>query len=267
MADIGLLLLLGRTFMLQQGGKESVELPESDETITTVNDGISLIQKKNGLCFGTDALLLAAFIRTQKRANAVEFGSGTGIISLLCARREKFEKIRAIEIQPAYAALTARNAVRNGLSDRIETICADIRTLGGETADVVFSNPPYMQCGNGDESEDEGRQIARHEVHGDIAAFCRAAFSTLRYGGLFYLVYRPDRLTDLICALRAARLEPKRMRFVQQDEKHMPSLVLIEAKKGAAASVKLMPTLFLTENGSTGAEMRVILESGNMCDR
>ena len=58
----------------------------SDETLTEVNDNLSLIQKKDGFTFGTDALLLAAFIRKHKCAIAADLGSGTGIISMLCAR-------------------------------------------------------------------------------------------------------------------------------------------------------------------------------------
>ena len=34
-----------------------------NETLTVVNDGIKLIQNPAGLTFGTDALMLAAFVR------------------------------------------------------------------------------------------------------------------------------------------------------------------------------------------------------------
>ena len=57
----------------------------SDERLDYVNEKITLIQKKNGLTFGTDAFLLAAYIKENKRARAAELGTGTGIISLLCA--------------------------------------------------------------------------------------------------------------------------------------------------------------------------------------
>ena len=40
-----------------------------DERIDEVNEQLRLIQKKNGLTFGTDAYLLAAFIRPQSSAN------------------------------------------------------------------------------------------------------------------------------------------------------------------------------------------------------
>lgn len=237
----------------------------SDEILTAVNDGLVIAEKRDGLRFGTDALLLAAFIRRQKNRRAAELGSGTGIISLLCAKREKFAHICAYEIQQAYASLTARNAERNRLADRVEAVCADVRGERGEY-DAVFSNPPYMKAGAGDESDDAGRQAARHTENGDIDDFCAAAARMLRFGGLFYVVYRPDRLVDLLCALRAHTLEPKRMRFVMADEDHAPSLVLIEAKKGASPSLVLPRPFYLKRNGEESAEMRAVLESGDMCD-
>ena len=69
----------------------------ADERLDYVNEKITLIQKKNGLTFGTDAFLLASFIKSQRYANAAELGCGTGIISLLCAAREKLNKIYAFE--------------------------------------------------------------------------------------------------------------------------------------------------------------------------
>lgn len=234
-----------------------------DEILTTVNDNLTIAEKREGLRFGTDALLLAAFIRRQKNKCAAELGSGTGIISLLCARRKKFSHICAYEIQEAYASLTAQNVERNGLSDCVETVCADIRTVC-DSYDVVFSNPPYMKAGAGDDSADAGRQAARHTVNGDIDDFCAAAARMLHFGGLFYVVYRPDRLVDLLCALRAHKLEPKRMRFVMADETHAPSLVLIEAKKGAAPSLLLPQPFYLNRNQKESAEMRAVRESGDM---
>ena len=82
----------------------SIILSEN-ETLTKVNENISLIQRENGLTFGTDAFLLASFVKPQKSGVAVELGGGTGIISLLCASREKFSKIYCVEIQEDFAKI------------------------------------------------------------------------------------------------------------------------------------------------------------------
>ena len=223
-----------------------------DERLDNVNEGLSLIQKKDGLTFGTDAFLLASFIKSAPYKSAAELGSGTGIISLLLAQRNKLSKIFAIEIQRDFADLTERNAGFNGLDDKIITINADVTSIkpsdiGGEV-DIVFTNPPYMKVDSGKRNDSDAKYIARHEVCGDINAFCQAGFRLLKHGGKFYVVWRPDRLCDLLFALRANRLEPKIITFVHADTQSEPSIALVSATKGGASGAKVTAPLILYEN-------------------
>lgn len=227
-----------------------------DESIDTVNEGLRLIRKKNGLTFGTDAYLLAAFIRPQKYAHAVELGGGTGIISLLLLAKEKVQRVTALEIQEPFAELMKRNAAINGLSKRFTSLCRDLRDvracdIGGEVP-LVFSNPPYMTATSGKRNVHDEKYVARHEVHGGIDDFCGCAARLLKHGGHFVCVWRPDRLTDLLSSMHTSRLEPKRMTFVHADGKHEACAVLVDAIKGAAPSLKLTPPLFLYEDNGKG---------------
>ena len=234
-----------------------------DETLTRVNDNIELIQKKDGLTFGTDAYLLSAYMRNSKNSVAVDFGCGTGIISLLCASRGKFAKIYAVDVQEEFCDVARRNAEHNGI-DLIEVIHSDIRDLKLE-ADVVFTNPPYMKATGGKANISSAKNIARHEIYGDIGDFMSCAARILRFGGLFYAVYRTDRLIDLISAMRDKGIEPKRMTFVHADREHEPSMVLVEAKRGGKAGVIVTKPLFLDgedieyiyERGEFGEQFRV----------
>ena len=129
-----------------------------DETLTPVNDGLSLIQKKDGLTFGSDAYLLAAYVRRQSRAKAADLGSGTGIIPLLMLARDKVASVTALEVQSEFAGLIARNARLNSFEDRLSAVCADVREYQPEQGlgsfDVVTANPPYMKTsGRRNESE------------------------------------------------------------------------------------------------------------------
>ena len=229
-------------------------LPHDDERIDAVNEKITLIQKKDGLTFGTDAFLLASFVKPRKSGRAAELGAGTGIISLLLASKEKFARISAFEIQEEFAELAERNANINGLDRCVEVVCRDVRELRsaeyGEF-DAVFTNPPYMKTDSGKRNDSDRKYIARHEVCGDISDFCAAAYRLLKHGGKFYVVYRPDRLCDLICALRENKLEPKVMTFVVSDTHATPSMVLISATKGGASGMTLTPPLVLYRDGTT----------------
>ena len=240
-------------------------LLKENERLDEVNDKLRLIQKTDGLTFGTDALLLAAFA-AKPASRALELGGGSGIISLLLAARERFSHIDCLEIQKPYAELIERNARLNALEERITAICADARTFPERTDmgsyDAVFSNPPYMTTNSGASCENDAKEIARHEHFGGIADFTDAASRALKYGGAFYIVFRPERLTDLFAACRASRLEPKRLCFVSARGELPPSIVLLEARRGGKAGLFVTPPLVLTQNGRDTDDMTYILENG-----
>ena len=220
-----------------------------DERLDEVNENLRLISKTDGLTFGTDAYLLAAFIRPQGRARAAELGTGTGIISLLLASRQRLSHIYAIEAQSDFAELSCRNVRLNSLDDKITVMEGDVRdicaeVLGGEL-DVVFSNPPYMRTDSGKRNTSDRKYIARHEVLGGIGDFCLAAARLLKHGGRFYCVWRPDRLSELMWSMKRNGIEPKSAVFVHADEESEPSMILIMGVKGGGESMRVMPPLLL----------------------
>ena len=81
----------------------------------------------------------------------------------------------------------------------------------------------------------------------------------LRFGGSFFLVHKPERLADLMVFLRAARLEPKRLRFVRHSAASAVSLVLLEARLGGKPGLQIEPELVLYgPDGSESAACRRI---------
>ena len=224
----------------------------NDEKTIRVNDDIVLTQRVNGLSFGTDAYLLSAYAKSMPQSSCADLGSGTGIIPLLCAQRKKFSRIYAVEIQGEFAALIEKNAAQNSMQDVIIPICKDVRELkasdiGGEL-DAVTANPPYMKVDSGKRNAYDEKFIARHELCGDINDFCACAFRLLKHGGKFYTVWRPDRLCDLIYALRQNRLEPKLITFVHATKESEPSMVLIQSTKGGASGSRMTRPLILHES-------------------
>ena len=234
-----------------------------EERLDRVNDGVRLIQRKDGLTFGTDALLLAGYIdRCNKRA--LEIGGGTGIISLLLLAREKLKSVDVCEVQEVFSELAKRNAEINGFSDRMKVINADVRELfEKEEYDLIFTNPPYMKADGGKACLKDEKNAARHEVFGSIKDFLIAAKRLLKYGGKFYAVYRPDRLVDLISAMRGVGIEPKRATFVHADINHEPSTVLIEGRLGGGEGLKLTRPLIINEGEEESSDFKYIMENGS----
>ncbi len=217
-----------------------------------INENLTLSQDSRGLTFGTDAYLLSAYMSGGSKKRAADLGSGTGVISLLCQSRNKFAHVYAVEVQQSFASLIEQNAKENQLDEKITAIHSDLRDIrsahtNGEL-DCVFANPPYMKADSGKRNQHGEKFIARHEVFGTIDDFCACAYRLLKHGGKFCTVWRPDRLTDLLCALRANRLEPKVIIFVHAYPSAPPSMIITEAVKGGASGNKLYPPLYLSES-------------------
>lgn len=231
-----------------------------------VNDNLKLIQKTDGLTFGTDALLLAGYIN-GKYKRGCEIGSGSGIISLLLITREKIGSCVALEVQEEYAILTKRNAELNSLQEKLQTIHTDVRDYKPEGEfDIVYSNPPYMKTDSGKKNALDKKNIARHEVCGDITDFCKSARKMLKFGGCFAAVYRPDRLIDLLSAMRNNNIEPKRITFVHADTKSEPSIALVEGKAGGKCGLLVTKPLIIYEDRTHkgySEDMKYIMENGS----
>ena len=241
------------------------------EKSDVINERLCLVQDTSGLRFGTDAFLLSCYVHGGKRKIACDLGCGTGVISLLLAARGTFAHVTAVELQEKYADMARGNAEANGLRDKIDVVCADVRDrLGAEFEgkyDAVVTNPPYYPADSGLHSAAEENDLARREICGGIDAFLACADRCLKHGGLFFCVYPPDRIADLICAMRQNHIEPKRITTVFPSAGKRPCLLLAEGKKGGAAGCYFTPPLILTDaNGAESAEYRYIYEKGSFPD-
>ncbi len=224
------------------------------ERLDEINANLKLIQRKNGLTFGTDAYILSAFAKSSPRGKAADFGCGTGVISLLVSQKGKYSNVFAFEVQDEFARLTNRNVKLNNLENKVTVINKDIRDISqadtcGEV-DAVLMNPPYMKNDSGKTNVYEEKNIARREVIGTIYDFCASAGKILKSGGALFVVHRPERLIDLTDAMRRASIEPKKIVFIHPDTSKEPSLVLVEGKKGAAASLTVTRPLYVYKDGT-----------------
>jgi release factor glutamine methyltransferase len=90
--------------------------------------------------------LLAAPMQSEGGSTALDFGTGTGCISIALAAKCPSAKIVATDISADALALAKENAARNKVAERIEFLQGDgFTTLAtGEQFDLIISNPPYI---------------------------------------------------------------------------------------------------------------------------
>ena len=237
----------------------------SADTISLRGAGIvPVIQPKKGNRFTLDSLLLADFCRIRLRDRILEPGAGTGIISLLLAKKFPTARFVADEVEPRAFGLLCRNIEGNGLLDSIVPIDRDInylsRSIAPDAFDAIIANPPYVQCGTGRKSPSIERQTARQDQSASLHIWLNLQ-TLLKNKGRYFLVFPARRAAELMSLLRDRKLEPKRLRFVHPSVNKPATLVLIEAVKGAGAGIEVLPPFIIhEEGGGYTKEMREMYE-------
>lgn len=219
-----------------------------------INADLVINEPSGGIRFGTDALLLAYFMLPNAGRRGLDIGTGSGVIPLLYLACNRSPHITGIEIQKEYADCASANADSNGMSDRFDVMCGDIRDhrrlFASGMFDFVFSNPPYHKEGSGLASTDRRRDDAFRENLCTLSQLAEAASWALKSGGRFYAVYRPERLSSLMFELKRFRIEPKRLLTVAADSASKPSLILLEGRKDGKEGMTVMPPLFIYRDSS-----------------
>lgn len=225
----------------------------TDKKIETLTDKIKIVVTKEHR-FGTDAFLLADFANPRMKDKVCDLGTGCGIIPLVMSRKNPPSVIYAVDIQEQAVEQLIESIDISSL-DNIVPVCADLKTLWQDapvdSLDVVTCNPPYKAEKAGIESELTAQRIARHEILCNINDVCRAGARLLKFGGRLCICNRPERLCDVILAMKNNGIEPKQIRFVAKKPSEAPWLFLIEGKKGSKPFLKVLPELYI-QNGTDG---------------
>ena len=210
---------------------------------------------------GTDTFLLSSLPRLKRGMRVCDLGCGTGLLGLLLLQRQPDLLVTGVEIQAPAVRLAEQAARENGLTDHLRFRLEDLRetALPANHFDLVVCNPPYYPAGSGRLPASAALRTARSEEACTLEDLCRTAARLLRWDGHFCLVHKPERLTDLCCALREHGLEPKRLRLVCRTAASAPSLLLLDACRGGKSGLAIeAPLILQNTDGSPTAEVDAI---------
>lgn len=206
--------------------------------------------------FGTDAFLLSDFCQLKYAQNALDIGSGCGIIPLRWKDRGHKGLAVALEIDSEGTQLL-ENSIQLNNFENLQAVNADIRFWQTDMQfDLISCNPPYFTAGK--PKDDAKKASFRHQLtltDDDVAA---AAFRLLKDNGKLCVCQRPDQLASVIYAMKRHRIEPKVIRFVRQRKNSPhPWLVLVDGRKNGGVSLTVMPDLIM-EDESGGFSQEVL---------
>ena len=179
----------------------------------------------------TDSMALAHFAGSLGAKSVLDLGSGCGTLGLLLCAQSQRCHVTGIELDAAAHRGAEENIRRNKLTERMESICADLRQLPGlfepGQFDCCISNTPYFSGGPASLSPSLRREDCC--CLGDLMA---SAAWALKYGGDFFLVHRPERLGEVIARGAEHHLEAKQLKLLRHREDGPISLILLRLRKG-----------------------------------
>ena len=196
-------------------------------------NGFTLEVPAGAFPLSTDSMVLSHFVRLPKNTRILDLGSGCGTLGLLLCSQNEHCTVTGLEIDENAHLAALYNIQHNALSSRMESICADLRSVSERFSpgsfDACVSNPPYFSGG----PASRNTPIARREDLCSVRELMAAACHALKFGGDFFLVHRPERLAELIAAGTEHSLELKRLALVRHRQDGPVSLILLQFRKGA----------------------------------
>jgi tRNA1Val (adenine37-N6)-methyltransferase len=125
-----------------------------------------VVHDQSPMKVGTDAVLLGSMVDLKHDVNALEVGTGCGIVALMLAQRFPEVQFTAIDIDRYASREAASNFQNSPWSDRLSVqkiSFQDFAKENGNYYDHIISNPPFFE---GDKlSIYPSRTKSRHSVY------------------------------------------------------------------------------------------------------
>ena len=207
---------------------------------------IKLIQPRTGYRVSMDTVMLAAAVPAKAGDSVIEGGVGSGGAALCLARRVPGAKVFGIDMQDDMLAFARRNIACNRLEAQVSVAKGLINDLseGEGTYDHVMVNPPYLADGAAIRPPAETKGLAHMDSSAALKDWIKFCIHKVRNKGTVTIIYRADRVDEVIAQLyrRVGELKimPLWPRFGAPAKR-----VIIQGHKGIHGAASILPGLAL----------------------
>ena len=215
-----------------------------------LNKKICVEQPSDGFKIAIDTVLLAAACPAKKNQTVLDAGSGVGGVTFCLLQREPDLKVIGIEVDEENHNYAIKNRDLNGVKNQVDFRLGNLfETEFDSRFDHVVTNPPYLQKGTYNVSP-SGIKDTAHGFNSEglsVKHWIKNLHKSLVYGGTLTLIYRADKLDEILSAIYkkfgAIEIIPLWPREGQE-----PKRIIIRAKKGKGAPLRMLTGLVLHDN-------------------
>lgn len=165
----------------------------------------TVTQENSAMKVCTDSCLFGALICPDQPVNALDIGTGTGLLSLMVAQRYPHLTIDAVEIHSGSATDARHNFSHSPFPNRIRLHECSIQEFETEkTYDLIFSNPPFYE--NRLKSPHQSRNLAHHAAALSFRELAGISARLLSHEGVLWILLPPFEMARFITEARACSL-------------------------------------------------------------
>ena len=223
-----------------------------------LHNGFTLDIAPGAFPLSTDSVALSGFVRLPRNARVLDLGAGCGTLGVLLCAKDPSCTVTGLELTEDAHSFALKNARDNGIEHRLNSICTDLRVLPPEITpgsfDCVVSNPPYFTGG----PESATLPLARKAFACSMAELMHAAAKALKYGGDFFLVHRPEQLSELCACAARENLAPKRLCLLRHKRSSPVTLIMVSCRKGGKPGLLWEEVYLQEEDGSPSQYYRAL---------
>lgn len=214
---------------------------------------VKLRQFAKGHRAGSDAVFLAATIPPHCDGLVMDAGASSGAVGLMAAWRAPQCHVRLIEIDAEECTLAEFNIESNAMQSRVHVQQGDMFASYADRdacglckgdADLVLSNPPYLDEGQARLSPDTDRQRAHMMPEGGLEKWVLACLHMLKPNGVLTMIHRADQLDDIL-HLMQGRFGDIAILPIHPREDEAATRILISGKRNSRAPLRILPGLVM----------------------
>ena len=191
----------------------------------------------------TDACLFGAWavenVGREKLniSRLLDIGTGTGLLTLMCAQKNPEVEIDAVEIDEEAATQAHENIDATPWKKKIFVTHGDAKTVVktlGKDFDVIISNPPFYE--KEIRSETKEKNVAHHSTDLTLDNLLTIIKGNLTSKGSFFLLLPYKRKEEINRLFKDHELCISRFMLVRQSVKHDYFRIMIKGKLNPAAN-------------------------------